>query len=170
MDLASILLVLTVLILTGAFILRPFFEKRTRIDSAPEFIEGAEQAKLEHTRSSLLAEKERVLNSLQELDFDNSLHKIPEDLYPEQRSALMKQAAGILKQLEEMGFPQESTPAQPENKPVEVHEGYDELEELISRRRGEMKEKSSGFCPRCGKAIKESDRFCPKCGATIHAV
>jgi hypothetical protein len=82
----------------------------------------------------------------------------------------MKQAAGILKQLDEMGFAQESETMQPESKPVEIHEGYDELEELISRRRGEMKEKSSGFCPRCGKPVKESDQFCPKCGAKIHVV
>jgi hypothetical protein len=170
MDLASILLILTVLILTAAFILRPLFEKRTRIDQAPDNLVDADQAKFEHTRSSLLAEKERVLNSLQELDFDNSLNKIPEDLYPEQRSILMKQAAGILKQLDEMGFAQESETMQPESKPVEIHEGYDELEELISRRRGEMKEKSSGFCPRCGKPVKESDQFCPKCGAKIHVV
>jgi hypothetical protein len=170
MDLASILLILTVLILTAAFVMRPFFDKKIRINQDSGILAGAELAKLEHTRSSLLAEKERAMNSLQELDFDHSLHKIPEELYPEQRAVLMRQAAGILKQLEEMGFVQESEAEQQKIMSTGPHDGYDELEELISRRRGEMTDKSTGFCPKCGKAVKESDRFCPKCGATIHAV
>ncbi len=36
---------------------------------------------------------------------------------------------------------------------------------LIANRRRARSEKSSGFCPQCGKPIQKSDRFCPKCGA-----
>ena len=169
MDLASILLILAVLILTAAFIARPFFEKKSRSGQGRDTVTAAALAQKEHTRSSLLAEKERALNSLQELDFDHSLQKIPEGSYSEQRSALMIQAAGILKQLEDMGFAQEPVSSRSMGGHTGVQEGYDELEELIAQRRGEMKEKSTGFCPRCGKAVKASDRFCPKCGATIKA-
>lgn len=163
MDLASILLILTVLILTAAFVVRPLFEKMSRKNRSK-----GDQTNQEHLRSSLLAEKERALNSLQELDFDHSLHKIPEELYPEQRSVLMNQAAGILKQLEELGVPQGTQMSKPASTPTGAQAGYDELEELIAKRKGEIKVRSGGFCPHCGKPVSESDRFCPKCGATIH--
>jgi len=43
----------------------------------------------------------------------------------------------------------------------------DDVEALIATRRKARKEKSGGFCPRCGKPILVSDRFCPHCGKSI---
>lgn len=170
METTSILLILTVLLLTAAFIGRPFFLKDSRYKRKLNPVEGAAQEKLDHIHSSLLAEKERVLSSIQELDFDQSLHKVPEDLYPIQRAELLQQAAGLLRELEDMGFPRESKSTLNSKNSIKSSAGYDELEEMIAKRRAEVKEKSTGFCPRCGKAIQESDRFCPKCGFTISPI
>lgn len=165
MDVTSILLILAVLILTAAFVLQPFIGKQKRLNlAAGEVVEND----LDHTRSALLAEKERALTSLQELDFDHSLHKIPEDQYPEQRAALLQQAATVFKQLEDLGFAQDAKPLRSVEKPPTAGSGYDELEDLIARRRAVKKDKSSGFCPHCGKPVSDNDRFCPKCGTTIH--
>jgi hypothetical protein len=41
----------------------------------------------------------------------------------------------------------------------------DEIERLVSTRRQERKELSSGFCHKCGRPIQKSDVYCPKCGA-----
>jgi rubrerythrin len=167
METTSILLILTILLLAAAFIGRPFFVKDARYIRKQNPAEGAAKDKLDHIHSSLLAEKERILSSIQELDFDYSLHKVPEDLYPIQRVELLQQAAGLLKELEDMGFAHETKSIINSKSPNKVSTGYDELEEMIAKRRTEKKEKSSGFCPRCGRAIQESDRFCPKCGFTI---
>jgi hypothetical protein len=44
----------------------------------------------------------------------------------------------------------------------------DDLESMIASRRKSHKEKSAGFCPKCGKPIMVSDRFCPSCGKAIN--
>jgi hypothetical protein len=167
MEPTAILLILTVLLLAAAFIGRPFYIKDARYPGKLNPVDGAAKDKLDHIHSSLLAEKERILSSIQELDFDYTLHKVPEDLYPVQRAELLQQAAGLLKDLEDMGFTQETKTTSSSKSSNKVSTDYDELEEMIAKRKTEIKEKSSGFCPRCGRAIQESDRFCPKCGFTI---
>ncbi len=52
--------------------------------------------------SALKAERDRVINSLQELDFDHNLGKIPAEDYPEQRALLLKKGADILRKLDEL--------------------------------------------------------------------
>ena len=86
METTSILLILTVLLLVAAYIGRPFYIKDARYSRKLNPADGAAKDKLDHVHSSLLAEKERILSSIQELDFDYSLHKVPEDLYPDQRA------------------------------------------------------------------------------------
>jgi rubrerythrin len=43
----------------------------------------------------------------------------------------------------------------------------DDMESMIAARRKGRKEKSSGFCPKCGKPVMASDRFCPSCGKSL---
>jgi hypothetical protein len=40
----------------------------------------------------------------------------------------------------------------------------DDIEDIVAKRRSARKEQTSGFCPKCGKAVLLSDRFCPSCG------
>jgi hypothetical protein len=178
MDIGSIFLILGLLVIVAIFISRPFFEHK---------IFAAGQAG--HEQSSLLAERDRLLDTLQELDFDYALGKIPEDDYPIQRAALVQQGVQILRALDEY---QAEAPAQAAEARLEAAIAArrvelaaqpagangaairlvaaspdDNLEALIASRRRARSEKSSGFCPQCGKPVQKSDRFCPKCGANI---
>ena len=91
MDIGSIFLILGLLILVVMFISRPLLEKRSVAMSQEE-----------HELSSLLAERDRILNALQELDFDNALGKIPEAEYPLQRAALIQKGAEVLRHIDEL--------------------------------------------------------------------
>lgn len=169
MNIGSIFLVLAVLILVALYVAQPYFERRSRRLT----IEA-------HELSALLAERDRVVNALQELDFDFNLSKIPAEDYPIQRAALLQKGADILKKLDALSAVEEPTPAEDRvekavaarradlaasaaSQPVDD----DQIEARIASRRSGRKEKSGGFCPRCGKPVNATDRFCPSCGKSL---
>ena len=139
----------------------------------------------EQELSTLMAERDRVINSLQELDFDFNLGKIPSEDYPAQRTALLQKGADVLRRLDEM-----TIAAHPSNgngrgnseedriekavaarradasaEPAEVTD--DDIGSMIATRRKARTNKSAGFCPKCGKSVLVSDRFCPSCGKSL---
>jgi len=168
MELPAIFFSLAVLILVGMYLYAPFMERRARRVTEEE-----------HELSALMAERDRIINSLQELDFDFKLGKIPEEDYPTQRAGLLQKGADILRKIDLLA-PQTASAQDTEarleraiaarradsaNTKPEVSD--DELESMIvSRRKGHAK-KSAGFCPRCGKPVMVSDRFCPSCGKSL---
>ncbi|HEX7555723.1 MAG TPA: zinc ribbon domain-containing protein [Leptolinea sp.] len=176
MDTGSILLILSLALLVGIFITRPFFsDKSTTLWD--EFTDGESQ-RIDREYSSLLAEKERLLTALQELDSNQSMGEIPDEDYPTQRTALLTAAAKVLRRLDELDYqrlmakyPNNAANYNPsaqmlENTPV-VERNLDEIEEMISARRRARNEKSAGFCPHCGKVIQKSDLYCPTCGSKV---
>jgi hypothetical protein len=88
MDITTFFILLFLALGASLLISKPFFEK-----FAPPMLENQQRADLQ-------AEYERLLSGLQELDFDNSLGKIPADVYSEQRKSLLQAAAEIMKTLE----------------------------------------------------------------------
>ena len=181
MDIGAIFLLVSVGILIGLFVARPFMERR-RV-----FPNGGDDQEL----SSLLAERDRLIGALQELDFDQTLGKIPAEDYPAMRANLLKRAADILRQLDilkpqaaagpvlEPGLSHDDAESRVEaviaerraDAAVETTKKQDitddDLEELLAARRSVRKEKSGGFCPNCGKPILRSDRFCSACGKAV---
>lgn len=95
MDIGSFFLILAFLILVAWYISRPIFDPRM----APQNLPGDKQ---EHEFSSLLAERDRALNALQELDFDYTLGKIPEEDYPDQRARLLQYGVDVLRKLDQI--------------------------------------------------------------------
>jgi hypothetical protein len=174
MDIGSIFLILAVLIPVVIFVSRPLMERKATAITVEE-----------HDYSALLAERDRILNALQELEFDYTLGKIPETQYPAQRASLMRYGADLLRQIDEYeGQSADSSvdvrleAAIAERKAVATtaaatvtFDPDDELEALISARRRTQKStgqtKTGGFCPQCGNCVQESDRFCPKCGNAL---
>ena len=173
MDIGAIFLLLAVCLLTALFVARPFMERRRTTTVSAE----------EQELSSLMAERDRLITALQELDFDHALGKIPSDDYPTMRADLLQRASDVLRRLDALQ-PQNGAISDAEsrveaviaarradaavrktNKP-EVSD--EDLEELVASRRAARKEKSAGFCPKCGKSVLRSDRFCPHCGKAIH--
>lgn len=187
MDIGSILLILALSVLVALYVGRPLLEREDRQETR-------HLDEKDHERSALLAERDRVLDALEELDFDYALGKIPAEDYPSQRSRLVQYGAEVLRRLDALtpsASPQPSParvqahaeerleqalaarraarPAATEGQPAApaLLEADDRLEALLAERRGKRKEKSGGFCPHCGGAVHKSDRFCPKCGAKI---
>jgi hypothetical protein len=145
MEIGSFLIILALLIPVIGFILYPLRE-------TPALEEG-ENGQL----SSLLAERERILEALSELDFDNELGKVPEELYPLQRTHLLEKGAAVLRQLDEH---------QPE---IEASSG-DKLEDMIAARKqaaAKIKLAKGNFCPECGGRTEPGDKFCVSCGIKL---
>ncbi len=170
MDLGALFLILALAMLVGMFISRPFFA----VEDERALAEG-EQApsndrSRDHTHSTLLAERDRLLSALQELDFDYGLGKIPAEDYPPQRAALAQRAAEVLRNLDE-SFPSELSEEAPQPPvppaPVVIEPPDEELEVKIASYRRSRQEKAIGFCPRCGKPVKKTDKFCSRCGMPI---
>jgi hypothetical protein len=170
MDIGAIFLLLALLLLVGLFVAQPYFERRAR-RVTPE----------ERELSALMAERDQVINALQELDFDYTLGKIPTEDYPSQRTSLLQKGANLLRELDTRQAGTHDQDAESRLEAViaarradagqaanPARPGVDdELESLIAARRSVRKDKTGGFCPKCGKPILASDRFCPNCGNTI---
>src|SRR5512133_3884294 len=92
MDLAAILCLVALLLLVTLYLLTPLMNRRPR-----RATEETQEV------SSLLAEREQLLNALQELDFDFQLGKIPQEDYPEQRADLVRRGSEILQKLDLLG-------------------------------------------------------------------
>ncbi|HJR81624.1 MAG TPA: zinc ribbon domain-containing protein [Anaerolineales bacterium] len=167
MELTAIFLSLAVLILVGMYLYSPFMERRARTVTEEE-----------HELSALMAERDRVISSLQELDFDFRLGKIPVEDYPAQRAFLLQKGADILRKIDVLA-PQAGSAQDTEarlEKAIAVRRADgaakrevtdDDLEALIAARRKVRKAKSAGFCTRCGKPVLVTDRFCPSCGKSL---
>ena len=189
MDLGSIFLIFALLVLVGLFISRPFF-----ISSQPVAQRAPDRE--DHELSMLLAERDHILNALQELDFDYALNKIPDEDYPLQRNILLQRGAQVLRKLDEQQSvnPVEDVETRIEaaiaarradaaREVVNATNGGngrgetagiaanpdDGLEVMLANRRRIRREKSGGFCPQCGGPLQKSDRFCHKCGARLAA-
>ena len=153
MDIVAIFLTLAVLILVGAYLYAPFLRGY-----------GKRVTEEERELSALLAERERVLSSLQELDFDFNLGKIPEGEYPGQRMSLLQKGADILRKIDASSAEHPSEAAKTGAKELTDAQ----IEAMISMRRTEHKGRFEGFCPNCGKPVMADDKFCPSCGKALH--
>lgn len=175
MEIAAILLTLGVIILVGLYLYAPLLERQTGLVTAEE-----------HELSSLLAERDRVVNSLQELDFDFKLGKIPEGDYPVQRAALLQKGADILKNIDtltaslspnggkgsggqdnETRLEKAIAARRADGSSIRSAPSDDDIESLIAARRRGRRTKSAGFCPKCGKPVMNTDKFCPSCGKSL---
>lgn len=184
MDLGSIFLILALLVAVIIFVSRPLFNKFSETDRMVGSYD-------DHVLSSLMAERDQILDAIQELDFDHALGKIPNGEYPIQRQMLLDRGIEVLQTLDDatnedvltenasaadissqleaaiatrrqiFQDAKTGTPAQSETRSIDPD---DNLEYLIANRRRERKEKAAGFCPKCGGPVQKSDQFCPKCG------
>jgi len=113
--------------------------------------------------SALQAERDRVLDSIQEIDLDHSMGKVDEEDYKRQRGTFVLEGAKILRSIDELrrdGVPDDSAM---------------ELEAAVAELRGNRSNSNSpvarldtqGACPACGKAIFHGDAFCSNCGEAL---
>jgi hypothetical protein len=177
MDIGSIFLILALLIPVAIYISRPFMEHSYTSGNHPE-----------NDISNLLAERDQVVATIQELDDDYNLGKIPSENYPTQRLTLLQNGAEILRKIDDQQLaPANMTAEDRLEAAIVAHRLFldtnhspvrkngnavppvpdDDLEQRIASRRRSMQGKAGGFCPKCGRPVQEADRFCPRCGATL---
>jgi rubrerythrin len=168
-DLSAILLLIALLLGVGLYLAAPLIFDSRRRNTNEESSEI----------SSLMAERDRVINSLQELDFDFKLGKIPDEDYPTQRAELLQKGADILRKLDALqpqGISDEEVEARIEQAAAARRadaavktesRSDDEIESMLAARRKERKGRSAGFCPKCGKAVLVTDQFCASCGKAL---
>jgi hypothetical protein len=176
MDLGAILLLIALLLGVSLYLAAPLMSNHSQ---------RASQETQEV--SSLMAERDRIINALQELDFDFKLGKIPEEDYPVQRAELLQKGAGVLKKLDDLTLPsspemlrgttksrlEQAAAAGQVDAASKVTSDKskrvtnDEIESMLAARRKARKTKSAGFCPRCGKSVLTTDLFCPNCGKAL---
>jgi hypothetical protein len=176
MDIGSIFLLLGILVVVVLFIFQPFIDERKNKVLITQALPAKEK---EMHVSSILAERDRILRALQELDFDFTLGKIPEEDYPTQRQFLLQKGAEVIKKLDEISGDEQSSDQLQRieatlggNKP-EIgldHEKIEkdvDVESMIAARKRSKESKPDGFCPKCGKPVSKTDKFCSKCGHTL---
>lgn len=194
MDIAALFFTLAILVLVAMYLYVPLARRYARPITEEE-----------HELSALMAEQDRIINALQELDFDFNLGKIPSEEYPAQRTILLQKGADILRKIDELTQTDESEKEKSASSNKSSHGQKqlreavvspvaesaedrleqaivarradasikqreltdDAIETMISARRMKRKEKSAGFCPKCGKPVLLSDRFCPSCGKAL---
>jgi hypothetical protein len=165
MDYLALLLLLAVLIIVASFVMTPFGEN------------WRDPVQKGQALSALMAERDRILAAVQELDSDLALGKIPAEEYPGQRASLLQEGANVLRQLDEAQKLQVRNSPQPVRRanqggrlaPASAQRQWtdEELEDLIALRRSARKEATKGFCPKCGKPVLKTDQFCPSCGQAL---
>lgn len=166
MDALSIILGLLVLAGSTFFVIQPLLDKK--LERQP-LLTRQKIVQEDHQHSILMAERERILNALRELEQDHVEGKVTEEDYPEHRAALMQSGAEVLRQIDELDAANgKSTPKQQAAVAAQAPTpGEDELEALIAARRQQRSEKVVAFCGKCGHPLHKSDKFCPHCGAGV---
>jgi hypothetical protein len=154
MDPGSILIILAIFMLTALFLSRPFWDDTIEVTREND-------DKLSH----LLAERERLLTAIEELDFDHQLGKVNENAYRYRRRRLLESGGGVLKELEKYSSKGQTTPQK--QQPPSPGEEEDDLEKLIASRRQKILESEHRFCSQCGFAVREGDKYCGNCGADL---
>ncbi len=166
----SLILLAIVIVLIVLFVTQPLTNRQRPLVEDSQIL------------SSLLAERDRVLNILKELDFDNSVGKIPAENYSTQRANLVQQGAEILRKIDQLAPVAEAIPPVTDRNEDQVEailsarrarqssgvvSDENEVESLLASRRKIRTGKPGIFCSQCGKPLVPSDRFCPSCGHPV---
>jgi len=184
LTIGSILLGAALLLIVALFLARPFAmpeDEEKRVDR--EEIDG------------LLLRKESLLRDIRELDDDYESAKVAPELYMRTRPQMVRQAAVLMKQLDEHGYvaPEAVSDADTDAR-IEAavrrlrtpQQLDDEMEAAIRRARAGAGDAdvvttvvattvvasaaSNGglrYCPQCGRRVESDERFCPKCGRNL---
>ncbi len=148
------------LVAVGAFVLllavtyliaRPLIAPRTEVPESED--------------SALEEEKERLLDSIRELDLDFATGKLADDDYRTLRARSMAEAAEAMRALAE-GQPPETDSRGPAPQVVPEKAAEDEVEREIAARKDALRQRG---CPSCGAIGGGADRFCRLCGAQLSA-
>ena len=129
-------------LLIGA-VVSPLFRKDDSLESAI----------IEETEWDLLQrKKEVVLGNIQDLDFEYKCGKLSEEDYKQIRTQMGAEAAGVLRQIDE----------------IEASQDLDALiRREVSLRRSRTEASTQIACPACGASNPITNKFCAECGVKL---
>ncbi len=165
MEIGTLLFTLAMVVFVLAYVLRPLAGSARGVDSNSG-----------RRLSDLQAERDRILDSILEIDMDHAMGKVPDEDYHRLRQILAREGAEILSKIDERQIL--SRGSEPETLVNSQTQGDMELEAAIAQlRSGSSKdapqlrsgasEPEGGACPECGEVILPEDRYCAKCGAAL---
>ncbi|HNZ00010.1 MAG TPA: zinc ribbon domain-containing protein [Anaerolineaceae bacterium] len=164
MDAGSLFLVLAFFIVVILFVSRPFFNRTL---AAQRLMQKKASSTMDHQRSALLAEQDRILQSLHELDADHATGKVLDEDYAHQRTSLLQAGADVLRNLDQLngavGGDLAGTTGVADGKTPDI-DNPQLARRLEERRKNRQNSSTGGFCPKCGQAVSKGDQFCSKCG------
>jgi hypothetical protein len=142
-------LVIAIYVLIAAaalwFVFRPLFVDRGTLEAA---------SRREGRRRELIEERERILETIRELDFDHRMGKVEEADYTEARGRYEAQAIEVMKAIDR-------TNGRPDQADVEKQV---EAEIAGLRQKGQT---SQAKCAKCGAPLAVHAKFCAQCGAQV---
>jgi hypothetical protein len=170
LTIGSILLGAALVVLILLFLARPFAA-----------VDDDERRVDREAVDALLLRKESLLRDIRELDDDYESAKVAPELYRHTRPQLLKQAALVMKQLDEHGYAEPiaaDVDAQIEaavnrlRTPAQLDE---QIEAAVRRTRAATTTPATAvpangatkYCPQCGRRVEPDDRFCPRCGRNL---
>lgn len=155
MDIGAILVIVAMAVLVIGYITRPFISGRSRSKKSAS-----------DNFSHLLAERDRLMTAILELEFDNELGKVPEDVYSLQREDLSTRTIIVMKELDEKRGGDEELIKEEIKKPS--RHKVDDIERMIAlRKSSKSNNKTNKFCSECGNEIQTGDKFCMGCGEAL---
>jgi hypothetical protein len=117
------------------------------------------------TRIALEREKQLVLRSIKELEFDFAMGKMSQSDFDEMGGRLRRRAVGLMRQLDEGSGYREQIEREVERR-LKAMDGDD----APARAKTEPSEIADAFgCPQCGTANDQDARFCKSCGTRLSA-
>ncbi|CUS03954.2 conserved protein of unknown function [Candidatus Promineifilum breve] len=171
LTLGSILLGGALVVIVVLYLARPFAlpeDEAARVDR--ETIDG------------LLLRKDALLRDIRELDEDYEAAKVAPEMYRAARPKMVKQAAILMKQLDEAGYadtPTVAVDAQSVDAQIEAAvsrlrtpEQIDaQIEAAIRQTRQQPPAPATNgttqYCPQCGRRVEPDERFCARCGRKL---
>ena len=151
MSIASVLLGLSLLILVGLILARPFLAQQER------------EPRPRSRKQQLLMQKEALLAEIGALDFEYETGTLPEDAYQAQRAELVAVAAETLQALDELGA---DAPAGDVAAQIEAALNRVRMQRQAPGQATAVPQNGQAqFCTECGAKIDASDKFCAACGS-----
>jgi hypothetical protein len=176
LTIGSILLGVALVVIVVLYLARPFAlpeDEATRLDR--EAIDG------------LLLRKESLLRDIRELDDDYEAAKVAPEMYRAARPQMVKQAAILMKQLDDAGYMDaDAAPAVTADVDAQIEAAVrrlrtpEQVDEEIEAAVRQARQRPAAsppaaapaangvkYCPQCGRRVEPDDRFCPKCGRNL---
>jgi hypothetical protein len=113
------------------------------------------------TRIALEREKQLVLRSIKELEFDFAMGKMSQADFDEMGGRLRRRAVGLMRQLDEGGGYREQIEREVERRLKEMDGGP------VPIRADVTEAAAAPECPQCGTANDLDARFCKSCGTRL---